>query len=308
MSYYLVKPILINRIKGFIGLIRPFTLLAPIIVSISIMISSFYYLGGSNLYSVFWNTIIPASLCLLILNAASNSLNQASDIKSDMFSKPYRPIPKGLVTIKEACILSVFLYLFAFYISTLINMVFFFYVLIISIFTITYSIPPRMKNYLFFNQLWVAIPRGFLGILASWSVFNYNLQLLPISIGFISTLFLIGGSITKDIIDKDADKKNGTHTLINTFGNKKAAIISFPFLFFPFIIIIPILINNGIFDSYYWFLTIFSIPGYLIFYLMVRDNSKKKFLENTSAWSLMYITYFLFAISFSFLTVTNSIL
>jgi len=167
MIYYFVKPILINRIKGFISLIRPFTLLAPIIVSISIMISSFYYLGGSNLYSVFWNTIIPASLCLLILNAASNSLNQASDVKSDMFSKPYRPIPKGLVTIKEACILSILLYLSAFYISTLINMVFSFYVLIISIFTITYSIPPRMKNYLFINQFWVAIPRGFLGILAS---------------------------------------------------------------------------------------------------------------------------------------------
>jgi len=119
-------------------------------------------------------------------------------------------------------------------------------------------------------------------------------------------LFLIGGSITKDIIDKEADKINGTHTLINTYGTKKAAIISFPFLFFPFIII-PILINNGIFESYYWFLTIFSIPGYLIFYLMVRDNSKKKFLENTSAWSLMYITYFLFALSFSILTVSNSI-
>jgi len=97
-----------------------------------------------------------------------------------------------------------------------------------------------------------------------------------------------------------------SHTLINTFGNKKAAVISFPFLFFPFIII-PILINNGIFESYYWFLTIFSIPGYLIFYLMVRDNSKRKFLENTSAWTLMYLTYFLFAISFSIITVSNSI-
>jgi len=306
MTYYLFKPIFINRVKGFISLIRPFTLLAPIIVSISIMISSFYYLGRYDIYSVFWNTILPASLCLSILNAASNSLNQASDVKSDMISKSYRPIPQGFVSIKEACILSIILYLSALYLSTLINMVFTLYVVFISIFTITYSIPPRMKNFLFFNQLWVAIPRGFLGVLASWSVFNYNLQLLPISIGFISMLFLIGGSITKDIIDKEADKINGAHTLINTFGNKKAAVISFPFLFFPFIII-PILINNGIFESYYWFLTIFSIPGYLIFYLMVRDNSKRKFLENTSAWTLMYLTYFLFAISFSIITVSNSI-
>jgi len=170
MTYYLFKPIFINRVKGFISLIRPFTLLAPIIVSISIMISSFYYLGRYDIYSVFWNTILPASLCLSILNAASNSLNQASDVKSDMISKSYRPIPQGFVSIKEACILSIILYLSALYLSTLINMVFTLYVVFISIFTITYSIPPRMKNFLFFNQLWVAIPRGFLGVLASWSV------------------------------------------------------------------------------------------------------------------------------------------
>ncbi len=143
--------------------------------------------------------------------------------------------------------------------------------------------------------------------MASWSIFNYNIQFLPIIIGFISTLFLIGGSITKDIIDKDADKQNGTFTLINSYGIKKAAIFSFPFLFFPFIII-PILINIGLIETYLWFLTFFSIPGYLIFYLMIRDNTKSKFLENTSAWSLMYITYFLFAISFSIIIVSNSII
>jgi 4-hydroxybenzoate polyprenyltransferase len=292
---------------GFIRLVRPFTLLAPIIVSMSIMISSFYYSGRYDIYTVFLNTIIPASLSLSILNGASNALNQASDFKSDLISKSYRPIPKGIVSIKEACIISIILYLISIYISTLIHTIFSFYLIIISIFTITYSIYPRMKNYLFFNQLWVAIPRGLLGVLASWSVFNYNLQLLPIIIGFISTLFLIGGSITKDIIDKDADKRNGTITLINSYGIKKAAIISFPFLFYPFIII-PLLINNGLIESYLWFLTYFSIPGYLIFYLMVRDNSKSKFLENTSAWTFMYITYFFFAISFSILIVSNSII
>jgi 4-hydroxybenzoate polyprenyltransferase len=271
------------------------------------MISSFFYSGGNEIYSVFWNLIFPSSLCLAILNAASNSLNQASDFKSDSISKSYRPIPSGMVTIKQACILSIFLYLIAFFISTFINIYFTFYIILISIFTITYSIPPRIKNYLFFNQIWVAIPRGFLGILASWSVFNQTLSLLPLTIGFISLLFLIGGSITKDVIDKDADKINGTNTLINTFGIKKAGIISFPFLFFPFLII-PILIDLGYIDSYLWALTFFAIPGYLIFYLLIRERSKSKIFENTSAWSLMYVTYFFFAICFSILIVTNSLL
>jgi len=305
MIYHLKLKILFNHFKGYINLIRPFTLLAPIIVSIAIMFSSFYYTGRTNIQSVFWNLIIPSSLSLAILNGASNSLNQASDFKSDMISKSYRPIPSGLVSVKEACILSIFLYILSIYISTFISLYFTFYIILIAFFTVTYSIPPRMKNYLFINQIWVAIPRGLLGVLASWSVFNHSLNLLPLTIGFISLFFIIGGSITKDIVDKEADKKNGTKTLINTFGVKKAAIISFPFLFFPFFII-PILIQYNLIGSYLWSLTLFSIPGYFIFYLMVGDNLKSKIFENTPAWSLMYITYFLFAIFFSALIVSNS--
>jgi 4-hydroxybenzoate polyprenyltransferase len=271
------------------------------------MISSFYYSGRTDIFSVFWNLIIPSSFCLAILNGASNSLNQASDLKSDLISKSYRPIPLGLVTIKEACILSIILYVISIYISLFINIYFTFYVVLISFFTITYSIPPRIKNYLFINQVWIAIPRGFLGILASWSVFNQSITLIPLIIGFISLLFIIGGSITKDVVDEVADKKNGTKTLINTYGIKKAAFISLPFLFFPFFII-PILIQYGYIGSYLWSLTYFSIPGFFIFYLIVKGYSKSKIFENTPAWSLMYITYFLFAIHFSILIVTNSLL
>jgi 4-hydroxybenzoate polyprenyltransferase len=305
MSYNFKIKIFYTHLKGYIDLIRPFTLLAPIIVSIAIMISSYYYSGKTNIFSVFWNLIIPSSLCLALLNGASNSLNQASDLKSDLISKSYRPIPSGLVSVKEACLLSIFLYVISIYISTFINLYFTFYISLIAFFTVTYSIPPRVKNYLFFNQIWVAIPRGLLGVLASWSVFNQSLSLLPFTIGFISLLFIIGGSITKDVVDMDADKKNGTKTLINTFGIKKSAIISFPFLFFPFFII-PILIQYNLIDSYLWSLTLFSIPGYFIFHLIIRDYSKSKIFENTPAWSLMYITYFLFAIYFSVLIVTNS--
>jgi len=164
-----------------------------------------------------------------------------------------------------------------------------------------------MKDFLFLNQIWVAIPRGMLGVLASWSVFANSLQPVPVTIGFIAMLFLIGGSITKDITDCYADKKTGTNTLVNTFGIKKAAFIALPFMFFPFCIV-PILIDIGILGSYLWFLTFLAIPGYFIFYLMIRDDKKCKCLENTSAWTFMYITYFFFAFSFSVLTVLNSLI
>jgi len=293
---------------GYIELIRPFTLLAPIIVSMCIMIASFFHSGKTgDLSNLLWSTILPASFTLAVLNAASNALNQAADFKSDKISKSYRPIPRGLVTINQAKTLAVILYILAFYMATIINIMFTIFIVLIAVFTITYSIAPRMKDFLFLNQIWVAIPRGMLGVLASWSVFANSLQPVPVTIGFIAMFFLIGGSITKDITDCYADKKTGTNTLINTFGIKKAAFIALPFMFFPFSIV-PILIDIGILGSYLWLLTFLAIPGYFIFYLMIRDDKKSKFLENTSAWTFMYITYFFFAFSFSVLTVLNSVI
>jgi geranylgeranylglycerol-phosphate geranylgeranyltransferase len=296
-----------NLLKNYIDLIRPFTLLAPIIVSSCIMIASYFNNNfAGDLSSIWWKTIVPASFALAILNGASNTLNQVTDIKTDRISKPYRPLVRGNIPIKKALIVSIILYSLAIVISIFINPMFCFLVLLISFFSITYSIPPRFKDMLFINQLWIAIPRGLLGILASWSVFGSPVNPLPLTVGLIAMCFLVGGSITKDIFDNDADKKTGTRTLVNTFGVKKAATFSLPFMVFPFCYI-PMLIHIGILDSYFWILTFLAIPAFLIFYLMIKEDRKVGFLENTSSWTLMYLTYFVFAFGFSVLTVFGSI-
>lgn len=296
-----------QRVKGYVDLIRPFTLLAPIIVSICIMIASFFYNGRTDdLFAIWWKTVLPASFALAILNGASNALNQVTDIKADKISKPYRPILRGDVSPGEAKTISLILYITAFSLSIFVNVMFSVFVLLIVVFTVTYSLPPRIKNVLFLNQLWVGVPRGLLGILASWSVFGNALEPLPLAIGLIAMFFLIGGSITKDIIDSEADKKTGARTLVNTFGVKKAALMALPFMFFPFAYI-PLLIDSGVLDSYLWLLTFLAIPAYFIFHLMVKDEKKGGFLENTSSWTLMYVTYVVFAFGFSFLTIIGSV-
>jgi 4-hydroxybenzoate polyprenyltransferase len=296
-----------KHIRGFVDLIRPFTLLAPIIVSSCIMIASFFQNNISDdLFGLFWSTIIPASFCLAILNAASNALNQATDFKVDKISKPYRPIVRGDISLREAKIVSVILYIIAFSLSFTINFTFILIVFLISIFTVSYSLPPRLKDKLFFNQIWIAIPRGLFGILASWSVFGSPLEKLPLTIGFIAMTFLIGGSITKDIIDSEADKKTGTRTLINTYGIKKAALMALPFMVFPFVYI-PILIEVGLLNPNLWILSFLAIPAYLVFHLMLRDKKTSGVLENTMSWTLMYFTYFLFAFGFSLLTIISSV-
>jgi 4-hydroxybenzoate polyprenyltransferase len=295
---------IVFKSKCVLGLVRPFTLLAPVVVSFSIIIASFFYNNVENLSNVFFFVILPACFSLAFLNGASNALNQATDKDADCISKPYRPIPKGLISVKEALILSIFLYLLSGVFALFVNITFTLFVLCITFFTITYSLPPRLKDKLWFNQLWIAIPRGILGILASWSVFGSVFEPLPLIIAFIAGLFLFGGSITKDISDKDADKLVGTKTLINIYGMNKAALFSLPFLFFPFLLI-PLFINLGVIQYQFWLLTLLAIPGWYIFVLMVRNQKQIHLFENTTPWMLMYLTYFLFASTFSIITIAT---
>jgi len=297
------------HIRGYIDLVRPFTLFPPFVVSMAIAVASLVY----NLEKIdvatahdWWVTVGYTSFTIVLVNAASNALNQSTDFEADKISKPYRPIPRGIVKPDEAQSLAYLLYLFALLRSVTINLWFGIFVFLIMIFTVTYSLPPRVKRVLFLNQVWIAIPRGFLGVLASWSVFGNPFQTTPLIIGTIATIFFIGGMATKDIVDSDADKRTGTRTLINTYGCKKTALISFPFMFFPFVLI-PILIKGDVLEPYLWPLTFLLIPSCLIFYFMIKE-SESKTLENVHAWSIMYIEYMFFAMGFALLVIFSGVL
>ena len=296
--------LLSKQARGIIDLVRPFTLVPPFIVSMSIIVASMIY-NKAHMPENWLFIAGNASLTVAMVNAASNSLNQATDVKADKISKSYRPIPRGIIRVDGAQSLAYILYLFALLRAVTLNVWFGIFIFLIMIFTVTYSLPPRMKQYLFINQVWIAIPRGLLGILAAWSVFGDPLTPTPLVIGSIATVYLIGGMATKDIIDSVADKKTGTHTLINTYGIKKTALICFPFMLFPFIFIY-IFINAGILEPYLWPLIFLSFLSCLIFVLMIKKTKSKK-LENVHAWSIMYIEYIFFALGFAILTIYGGI-
>jgi 4-hydroxybenzoate polyprenyltransferase len=296
---------MIHKLRMYLTLLRPFTLLAPLIVSSSVIIASLIYSGTTDLplVSLLW-IILSSSFCFALLNGASNALNQATDWKEDALSKPYRPIPQGIITQKEAYKVSFFLYIIAFVLSLTVHVLFSAFIGIIAFFSITYSLAPRMKKYLLLNQVWVALPRGFFGIVGSWSVFGNPFEPLPISMGCIAALFLFGGTATKDILDADADRTVGTKTLVNFFGLKITAIFSLIFMTSAFLLILPLvyfqIIPTGLLPLA--FLGFFSI---IIGWLMVHKHKNATY-ENTSAWTLMYATYFIFALSFAVITISFS--
>ena len=294
-----------NKLKVYLMLLRPFTLLAPLIVSCSVMVASIVYNGNTDLSLMqIILTILAASLCFAFLNGASNALNQATDWREDKISKPYRPIPQGIASVRDAYTLSFVMYIIALVFSLTINLLFSMFVFLIAAFSITYSLSPRMKKYLFVNQLWVALPRGFLAILGSWSAFADPFQHLPLAIGSIAALFLVGGTTTKDILDAEADRNVGTKTLVNMFGVKKAAFFSLFFMGSAFILIIPLILLQVI-EPYFYPLSLLILLSIAIFWFMHQKHKNER-CENTTAWTLMYATYFLFALSFAVLTISFS--
>lgn len=309
---YTKTRLLSKQARAAIDLLRPFTLLPPFIISMAIMVASLIYnhsYYGLEIPTNWWAIVGQASFTIVLVNGASNALNQATDVKSDKISKPYRPIPKGLIKAESAQSLAYILYLFALLRAVTINVWFGVFIFLIMVFTVTYSLPPRMKKYLFINQVWIAIPRGMLGILASWSVFGDKILLSDPTawiIGGIATTYLIGGMATKDITDAEADKQTGVNTLVNTLGVKKTALICFPFMFFPFAFI-PIFINHGDIDPYLWPLSFLFVFTFFIVFLMTRSQESKT-LENVQAWSIMYTQYIIFAMGFSLLTIFKDVL
>jgi geranylgeranylglycerol-phosphate geranylgeranyltransferase len=298
--------VVVIKIRVYLKLLRPFTLLAPLIVSSSVIIASLVNSGSTDftLASLLW-TILSASFCFALLNGASNVLNQATDWKEDALSKPYRPIPKGIITSKEAFKVSFLLYTIALLLSLTVHILFSAFISIIAFFSITYSLAPRMKKFLFLNQIWVALPRGFFGIVGSWSVFGNPFEPLPLAIGCVAALFLFGGTATKDILDADADRVVGTKTLVNVFGLKIASIFSLVFMIGAFSILLP-LVYFHIIPAQLFPLSSLFILSVIIGWLMLHNHKNTK-CENTSAWILMYATYFLFALSFAVITICFSV-
>jgi 4-hydroxybenzoate polyprenyltransferase len=286
-----------RKIAAYIELIRPFTLLAPL----------FGGLGGALLalihqdFSGFeWGTLIFGVATLMMLNAASNCLNAAYDAHIDAINKPYRPIPRGLVTREEASSLALLIYFFAFFRAILISLQFWAIVTLITLVTIYYSMPPvRLKKRLWISNITIAFGRGGLGFLAAWTIFGDPMDPMPWVIGGILFIFLVGATTSKDFTDLEGDRKYGMRTLPVVYGPRKAALITTPFFVAP-LLLIPIGVLRGYLIEEANYLMALSVWGvYVMYMLQGHAMDKDPNFENSPVWKHMYLMLFALQLGFA---------
>jgi 4-hydroxybenzoate polyprenyltransferase len=284
-------------------LARPFTLIAP---ALGMFTGSVIALGAYPEVPLTWRVAVRIALGTLmaaVLNAASNTLNQVTDLEADRINKPARPVPSGRVAPGEAVRLAGWLYVAAFLLAAAVGPQVTLLAGTAAVMTVLYSAPPfRMKAVPYLANVVIAIPRGVLLKVAGWSCVRDFGRLEPWYIGLIFGLFLLGATTTKDFADMRGDEEAGFRTLPVILGPRRAAWVIAPFLVLPFLLI-PIGLARGWLSGDPRLLSALTAVlcawGAYVVWLMLRRPDDLARTENHPSWTHMYVMMFVAQIGFA---------
>lgn len=270
-----------HKLKIYLELVRPFTLIAPMVG---------FFSGAIIASGQMPNFVcLVGALSAVVLNAASNVVNQYFDLEIDKINKPFRPFPSGRVSKKEIINFSLMLYVCALFLSLMVNLGLFLIISITAFISFYYSAPPlRLKKYPFLSNIFIALPRGMLLIVAGWSVTRSIFNIEPWFIGLIFALYLVGAATTKDFNDVRGDSKFGIRTLPILYGVKKAAQMISPFFYLPFLLI-PFGVIMHIVKPATLPLVLLAVWGLYTAKLITRNPQELTLEKNHISWIHMYL-------------------
>jgi 4-hydroxybenzoate polyprenyltransferase len=221
------------RASALVGLVRPFTLLAPAVGAASGALVARSATGTPWRADVVTCGVASA----LFATAASNAWNQVFDLDIDRTNKPGRPLPSGRMTPRAAL---VFGHLFAatsLVLAAFATPAFLACVAVGVLATWLYSAPPlRTKRMPVGALVTIAVPRGLLVPVAGWALVAPPTVGEPWVLGAVVGLFVFGAAATKDFADVQGDRAHGCRTLPVLFGARRAARLVAPFLVVPFLV------------------------------------------------------------------------
>jgi geranylgeranylglycerol-phosphate geranylgeranyltransferase len=177
------------------------------------------------------------STCLGLM--ATNALNQCTDVDTDRINKPDRPIPAGLISIKEGYSIVTILYALTITLAALVNTTFFALTCIAVSLGIAYSVHPfRLKDRFVLSNLSIAIGYGTLNFLLGWLV-TKPIHTVPIHMLVMLSAFDFFASISKDYRDIAGDIKHGSRTIPIVMGRARA--VSFEFTAIYIVLALPLI-------------------------------------------------------------------
>lgn len=199
------------RFRALLYLIRPFTLLAPVSVT---PLVAWAAVDGALLSS--WQTLVHATVTLILANVAANLWNAAADVEVDRAARPDRPVAAGHVTEAEARWIGHAVALFAAFRALTIDAAFGALVAGILAASLAYSF--RLKPRKITSWVALGVTRGGLGPLAAWSAFASPIEPRILAFALVGGLLAAALWSVKDLGDADQDRSAWLILLWVLFG------------------------------------------------------------------------------------------
>jgi 4-hydroxybenzoate polyprenyltransferase len=276
-----------NKIKAYIDLIRPFTMVPPAVgVLAGGLLAIGYYqrlslktplgLAGFNFLPLFFGAVLYS-----IFNGASNAYNQVFDLEIDRINRPERPIPSNRISVREALTFTLIVYTLGLITAFFISFPFFLVTSCCLIITTLYSTPPFwLKKRFLVANITIALCQSWLFILAGWVIYPFGNPFEPTFwfIGLVLFILLVGACGTKDLITG-------------------------PFFVFPFLLI-PIGCALGILSNKAFILTVLVVYGLYVSLNLKNLAKPRGSKENSRAWLHYYLMLMSLELGFSFVYLT----
>jgi len=284
-----------EAVRIVISLLRPFTLLLPLISGIAYSSIAVGLIGDSLI-----NYAIPATLgciSLVLANFVSNCINASFDTTEDRNnpSKKDRPVASGKLSKEGAMAISMVGTILMYTMASYVNIIFVILLSIVMMFSIAYSVPPvRLKRKFMLNYLCIAVPRGFLGVLVSVSIVSPMLILNPqvLTIGIVMFAFVWAGNPLKDATDVAGDIRGNIVTYFTKYGVLHSFMIIASFMFIP-MFIITIASIMGVFPVSAIYMMFLLVPVTVI---MAQMMAKR--VVDGRLWVMFYILSMIYIVGF----------
>lgn len=276
------------KLRAYADLLRPFTLLIAFFSGAAIAVGVLRYYDLPLLQH--WKEVIYSSAVFAMITGAANALNQYTDVSEDKISKPYRPIPQGVVLEQEAQTIAYLLYFAGITRAFIFSPSFGVAVTAIALLTILYSLHPvRLKKRFLINNLSLAVARGYLPVVALWGVWGDLSNPLPHVFGAAMVLYLFGAVTTKDYADVEGDHSQGIKTLPTVVGMGATTLIIALFFVLSYVVFWWI--------GFWQFVTLSPLSIGVL--LTLRKTSELH--EYTKAWMVAYLQMLGFYIGWAIL-------
>ncbi len=218
--------------------------------------------------------MVYALLSVAFIIAGYNTYNAIVDLEIDRINKPDRPLPKALLTIKDAKYITIISFFISLVLSLLINKIAFLIALVTITLSVLYSYRPiNLKGRFILGTLAATVLYTITFPLIGWSVSQYSK--IPIQIIFYLFVFGLVVAILKDFEDIIGDNHYEAHTIISYLGYTKTIKLLLLLILFGIILVIGF-VYYGFLSIYYLGLLIFSLLYLLnLYYLNMNKTTKR---------------------------------